>query len=136
MEDTVKIAEEIAREAHEGQKRKFSADPYITHPERMAEKAPTTVLKAASWLHDVIEDTEFTASDLLQRGITKSVVELVLAVTRRDNETYKEFIERVYNHSQEARDLKIIDISDNMSDLSTTEPLYKRYSNALARLRS
>ena len=136
MEDTVKIAEEIAREAHEGQTRKFSLDPYITHPERMAKAAPTNLLKAASWLHDVIEDTKFTAADLLQRGITNSVVELVLAVTRRDNETYVEFIERIYNHSQEARDLKIIDSSDNMSDLSTSDSLYKRYEGALERLRS
>lgn len=59
---TVVAAEQYAREAHEGQFREFSGDPYITHPiavaRLVASVIPTVTAVAAALLHDVLEDTK------------------------------------------------------------------------------
>lgn len=136
MKSIVEIAEQIAREAHDGQVRKCSKEPYVKHSERIAALASTDVMKAAGWLHDVIEDTPWSIAGLLERGISKSVIELVLAVTRRKDETYNQFIQRIRNHSKSAIDLKILDILDNMSDLPDDSSLYRRYEQSLNILRS
>lgn len=58
----------FAREAHEGQKRKYTGNPYTDHLAEVAgtvasvDTSPNTL--SAAWLHDVIEDTEVTQSDL------------------------------------------------------------------------
>ena len=54
-------AAQFARKAHGGQKRKFSNEPYIHHPARVAARAmllpeTTEALVCAAWLHDVVED--------------------------------------------------------------------------------
>ncbi len=61
MSNIVKNAEQIAREAHKSQKRKWGEqEPYIVHPEWCANKARELgydeVEQAAMWLHDVFED--------------------------------------------------------------------------------
>ncbi len=58
----VEKAKAIAYEAHKGVKRKWGDDPYIVHPERVANKVASLVGVndedvAAAWLHDVIEDS-------------------------------------------------------------------------------
>lgn len=57
----IEKAKAIAYEAHKGVKRKVSGDPYIVHPERVANKVASLAGTneedvAAAWLHDVIED--------------------------------------------------------------------------------
>ncbi|MBT4761147.1 MAG: bifunctional (p)ppGpp synthetase/guanosine-3',5'-bis(diphosphate) 3'-pyrophosphohydrolase [Bdellovibrionaceae bacterium] len=51
----------FAKKMHEGQVRKFDKMPYVTHPVRVAKKMKTITndaeLIAASYLHDIIEDT-------------------------------------------------------------------------------
>lgn len=57
----------IATKAHEGQTDKAGA-PYIFHPIRVSNRCRTEEEKIVSLLHDVIEDTSVTASDLLTEG--------------------------------------------------------------------
>ncbi len=59
-----KILEFVAQ-AHEGQKRKYTGEPYISHPIEVAELvklAPshTPIMVYSGLLHDVIEDTAIT----------------------------------------------------------------------------
>lgn len=56
----------FAAKAHDGQTRKFTGAPYITHPAEVATIVATTPgataeMVAAAWLHDVVEDTEVTS---------------------------------------------------------------------------
>jgi len=58
----VEKAKAIAYEAHKGVSRKWGSDPYIVHPERVANKVASLAGTndedvAAAWLHDVIEDS-------------------------------------------------------------------------------
>lgn len=63
----IRKAYDFAYDAHDGQKR-FSGDPYITHPLMVAYKlldfAPDSDMVVAALLHDVSEDTERTLDDI------------------------------------------------------------------------
>ena len=64
-------AEEFARKAHEGQKRKYNGRDYVTHPIsvhnrlKQAGIVDETVLTAA-FLHDTIEDCDVTHGQLAE----------------------------------------------------------------------
>jgi (p)ppGpp synthase/HD superfamily hydrolase len=75
------------------------------------------VQHAAAWLHDVIEDTEVTAEDLLKEGIPDNVVGLVKILTRGEHERYVDYIRRILT-DPDARAVKREDLLDNMQSLS------------------
>lgn len=54
--------------ARVNQRRKYTGEPYITHPEAVAEivrSVPhTEEMLAAAWLHDTVEDTEATFAEI------------------------------------------------------------------------
>ena len=70
MSDLVQRAAEYAKAAHESidQRRKYTNEPYIVHPQAVAETVasvtddPSTI--AAAWLHDVVEDTPITLEQI------------------------------------------------------------------------
>lgn len=126
----------LATAAHRGQVRKFSGDPYITHPRRVALTfAPKWPHVAVALLHDVIEDTDVTAEGLLKAGVEPAVVDSVLVLTRRDDESYSEYLDRVIASGDEvAIAIKVADIKDNMRDLPESHGLRRRYEKALSRL--
>ncbi|CZQ97351.1 HD domain-containing protein [Trichococcus flocculiformis] len=68
------LAFEIAKAAHAGQTDKAGLD-YILHPLQVAAEMTTDEEKAVALLHDIIEDTDVTASELLARGLPDNVVE-------------------------------------------------------------
>ncbi len=82
----VEAAYEFSRRAHEGQFRK-SGEPYISHPLAvaglLAEWHLDAQTLAAALLHDVVEDTPATASEIAAR-FGKSVELLVEGVSKLD----------------------------------------------------
>ncbi|HWV26711.1 MAG TPA: hypothetical protein VNZ66_05755 [Aeromicrobium sp.] len=86
----------LAREAHDGQT-DLTGRPYFeAHLTPIAAAAAVfgPEAEAAGWLHDIVEDTDITADDLVARGIPSPVVDAVVAVTRRSDESYAGLIER------------------------------------------
>ena len=70
------IAMDIAKDAHKGQTRKNSNEPYINHPIRVAEGfKDVTEFYLTALLHDVVEDSHWTLDMLRERGIPERVVE-------------------------------------------------------------
>lgn len=61
-EELIARAKEIAVRQHECQYRKYTGEPYITHPAAVAQIVQTLPhtpeMVAAAWLHDVVEDTD------------------------------------------------------------------------------
>lgn len=104
-----------AIKAHEGQTDK-AGQPYILHPLRLMSKMDTDVERAVALLHDVIEDSEYTAALLLQMGIPVDVVDAVQALTKKQGETYEDFIVRVKQNPLAAK-VKRADLEDNMNIL-------------------
>lgn len=110
------IAVSIAEEAHRGQRRKYTGEDYIEHPRRVASKFSTETSQVIAWLHDVLEDSDLTAEDILKRGIRPCWIEIVECLTRQDGEDYFHFIMKIKDIYQ-ARIIKIADIRDNLTNL-------------------
>ena len=102
----------IATKAHAGQHDKAGRD-YILHPVRVSERCSSPKSKIVALLHDVIEDTEVTACSLREEGFPDEIVEALLSVTRREGETYEDFICRCSTNPI-GREVKIADLEDNM----------------------
>lgn len=138
----IEAAATIARQAHEGQADK-AGRPYIEHPAAVAERCRYNYgfdahLIAAAWLHDVVEDTEWTIESLREEGFSEQTLAAVEAVTRREGEDYlSEFIPRVIASGQRAIRLKRADLSHNTSpsrQASLSQSHAQRYAAADARL--
>ena len=67
----------------------------------------------AAILHDTVEDTNWTLDQLRSQGYPDIVVELVSILTRVDDESYEDYIERIKNHP-DAIKIKLADLEDNM----------------------
>jgi len=136
---TLETAILLAAQAHQGQVDK-AGKPYILHPLRMMLALQSEHEMMAAVLHDVVEDTPHTLDDLQQLGFPAPVLAAVECLTRRADETYEMFIERLRPNSL-ARAVKLADLEDNMDvrrlasiDESDWRRL-RRYREAWASLR-
>lgn len=87
-----KLALEIATAAHEGQT--YGDTEYIRHPLVVSEalQGYGDVAYIAGILHDTLEDSDYSAQDLIDLGIDRRVVETVEYVTRPNDGTYLDWI--------------------------------------------
>ena len=102
---------------------------------------------AAAVLHDVLEDTSWTAEDLTAAGVPPVVVEAVEHVSRIEQpvkESYRDFIDRSARADGEAgqiaRRVKLADLLTNMERVGALpegpEMRRKRYLPALDTIRA
>jgi (p)ppGpp synthase/HD superfamily hydrolase len=103
----------LAAGAHRGQADK-AGEPYILHPLRVMLHLEDEEGRIAAALHDVLEDTATTADNLRDRGYGEKVIEALEALTRREGESYADFIERLAPNPR-ARRVKLADLADNMN---------------------
>lgn len=113
LKEQLNRAIEIAITAHEGQLDTNNDRPYIEHPFRVMNAGHTLPEKIVGILHDVVEDTPWTLEQLREEGFTPEIVDGVDAMTRRDNETYDEYMLRVKANPIATR-VKLNDLTDNM----------------------
>lgn len=114
------VAIKLAAEAHLGQYDK-AGDPYILHPLRVMMQLETEAERIVGVLHDVLEDTEVDAIELLKQGFSGQVIEALESVTRRKDETYFEFVQRT-KQNEIGRKVKLADLKDNMDWNRIKEP--------------
>ena len=108
----VKLAESFARKAHAGTLDK-SGSPYIDHPRRVAERLNTDEEKVVGWLHDVVEDTVTTLTDIAFT-FGEETAAAVDAITHRKGESWSDYLIRVKVHPI-AKAVKISDLTDNIN---------------------
>ena len=103
----------LARQVHAGQVDKAGC-PYIDHVERVIAglEATDTVGRIVAALHDAVEDTPLTLADIAARFGT-AVARGVDGMTRRDGESYSDFITRC-GSDPVSRRVKLADLADNM----------------------
>jgi len=123
----------IAIDAHRGQKRKYSDLPYIVHPVAVFNEVNGEDEKVVALLHDVVEDSNVTLESLYQ-VFPDRIVDAVDCLTRRKDESYKNFILRVKENDL-ARVVKVADIEHNLSTLPENHTLRERYCKALGELK-
>ncbi len=130
---TIEDAIIIAAEAHRGMEDK-GGKSYILHPLRVMHTVNTDEERMAALLHDVVEDTDWTLEALREKGLPESVVEAVDCLTRRDDETYEDFVVRC-KPNPIARQVKLADIQDNM-DLNRLDEIRPSDIDRLSRYKS
>lgn len=106
------FALELAERAHHGQKDK-AGQPYVEHLKRVASSMPNDILKTIAILHDILEDT-FVTRDMLLHLFSSTVVYNVDRLTRKDGESYSEYIDKILG-SIPACKVKLADLEDNMN---------------------
>lgn len=137
---TLEKAIALAAQAHAGQVDK-AGEPYILHPLRVMLRLTSPEARMAAVLHDALEDTDITPERLRQEGFSRDVIEAVLAVTKREGETYEDFVRRAAQHPI-GRQVKGADLEDNcdLSRLKNPNPKdlarMDKYKKALETLSS
>ena len=124
---------EFARKAHSWQTRK-TGEPYILHPIAVAtiaaeELALSSHMVIAAFLHDVVEDTDYTIDDI-RREFGDDVAFLVNVVTKHKKEKYVDSLQvdnfrQMLNAVQfdiRALLVKLADRLHNMRTLSSMRP--------------
>ena len=138
--DLVARAKAFAQKAHRamGQKRKYTGEPYIVHPQAVAQLVASVTddpqVIAAAWLHDVVEDTSVTLKDIEEQFGTR-VMELVADLTDVSrqpdgNRAVRKAIDLAHTAkaSPEAKTIKLADLIDNCRSIvahdSKFAPIY------------
>ena len=129
---TLERAIALAAIAHEGQIDKAGA-PYILHVLRVMLRLTTPEERMAAALHDVVEDCGWTLDRLRAEGFPEEVIAGIDAVTRRDSESYEEFVLRAKAHPI-GRRVKMADLEDN-SDLTRLPRITERDQARLEKYR-
>ena len=115
----------IASAAFEGESDKGGV-PYILHclhVMRQVEQLGTEA-QIAAVLHDLIEDTEWTAEQLLAEGFDPHTVSIIVLLTHLKDEAYMDYIMRI-SVSSVARAIKMADVRHN-SDIHRRKGLREK----------
>ena len=113
---TLEDAIVLATEAHRGKTYPSpEREPYVCHPLRVVLAGRATTERLAAVLHDLVEDTAVTLDDLRARGYAPDVVHAVDCLTRRADETYEHYVERVITDEVACR-VKLADLADNLAN--------------------
>ena len=134
-----KEALKFATAAHQGQVRKYTHEPYIEHPKRVAAivktVAHTPEMLAAAYLHDVVEDTPVSIQDIKNRFGTL-VARLVEELTDQyEKANYPDLnrkarkereVKRQTKMSSAAKTIKLADVIDNTRDIVRNDPGFAR----------
>lgn len=96
MTDSVLIdtALDIATKAHRGQL-DLDGKPVILHPLTVGLMGTCTDEVVVGFLHDVVEDSDYTFDDLLELGIPIHIVDTLRLLTHSKTETYDIYLERI-----------------------------------------
>ena len=143
MEEILEKIRDYADKSHGSQLRKYTPERYIVHPVRVmgtCKKYTSSLpLLAAALLHDVLEDTEVTSTEMaefLTNLMTKEdadkTLQLVIEMTdvyvkadypqwnRRKRKEKEQ--ERIEQTSPEAQTIKYADIIDNSNEIAQQDP--------------
>jgi len=108
----------FAQMAH-GSQQYGTVGPYSVHLEDvervLAQYTQSDDLKAAAWLHDVIEDTEYKS--LEGHGFPDYVVELVQAVTDEPGKNRKERKAATYKKIIDVPDAVVLKLADRIANV-------------------
>lgn len=128
MEFNLEVLHEIgsaymyAAEKHDGQKRKFSEIPYISHPEivtcLLSNYTNNKEILQAAILHDVVEDTNGTLKEI-EKLFGSNVRNLVAELTNNQDDIKhigkKQYMSKLFNNiSEDALLIKLVDRLHNV----------------------
>ena len=137
--DIVRKAQVYAMAAHAavGQRRKYTGEPYIVHPAEVAKivagvPGSTPDMVAAAWLHDVVEDTGCTYTDI-HMAFGADIAALVGWLTdvskpEDGNRAHRKAMDREHTAAApaEAQTIKLADLISNSRSIMAHDPEFAR----------
>ena len=123
-------AMKICVDVHSGQRDRYG-EIYILHPMRVMMKVNNLRDKCVAILHDVVEDSDWTAEHLSAEGFSPDIVDAVNAITKQDGEDYMDYIHRLESNGMAVR-VKLADLEDNLDLLRLKGKLTKTDCKRLA----
>ena len=134
MEFNYQAAIDIARKAHSGQSRKYTRDPYLTHPFAVSGLVASVTtdddMIVAAILHDVVEDSPIsieTIYGIFGKRIGDMVENLTDVSKKSDgNREVRKRIDREHTAkaSKEAKTIKLADLIDNTKTIVSFDPKF------------
>ena len=121
----------LAKDAHAGQFRRDGVTPYIKHPMQVADRVRHLGHEyvCVAYLHDVLEDTKVSYSELENEGIPENILKAVEILTKSDDISYDEYLYSI-KCNELARKVKIADMLSNLAD-NPTDKQIKKYAKGL-----
>lgn len=131
-------AKALATERHAriDHRRKYTGEPYITHPEAVAEMVRgvphTEAMLAAAWLHDTVEDTGTSLAEIREHfgDEVAALVEQLTDVSRPEDgsRAVRKAIDRTHSAaaSPAAKTIKLADLIDNSKSILERDPAFAR----------
>lgn len=132
--DMVKRAMQLATFAHKDQK--YGNRPYVTHLADVVARVKTITqdpeIIAAAWLHDTIEDTQVTYTDV-EREFGTNVAKMVWAVTGVGQDRAAKMANAIEKIAQ-TPGAELVKSADRLSNASASKEeqkmkLYQRYKD-------
>ncbi len=133
------IAWFIAENAHLNQK--YANEPYINHVKRVHDmvckfgNSEDSLAEIVAILHDVVEDSNVSLEEI-EEDFGKQISQAVDAMTRRNKESYSDYIKRL-SENRLAKIVKVCDLIENLTNSyvnSGYEHLRIRYKSSLVYL--
>lgn len=132
----VEQALEFAKQAHGEQVRKYTGEPYWKHLEEVMKFVAIVCddedVRIAAILHDVVEDTDYTAADIEKRFGAR-VARLVLEVTdvskpEDGNRAKRKAIDREHlaKCSRDGATIKLADMLSNTKSITAYDPNFAK----------
>jgi len=134
----IERAAQFAKSAHESidQRRKYTNEPYIVHPALVAKTVAAVTddqnMICAAWLHDVVEDTPTTLSDI-KTEFGQDVAQLVDGLTNVSkledgNRAVRVAIDREHTAGTDSRTktIKLADLIANLDGIVDQNPGFAR----------
>jgi (p)ppGpp synthase/HD superfamily hydrolase len=127
----------VAKKAHEGQERKYTGEPYITHPVAVANICAMVTddvdIICGALLHDTIEDCETSVEELTAAGLGWGIIDVVVGMTdiskpEDGNRATRKAKDREFlaRQRQQVHTVKLADVLHNGKDISENDPRFAK----------
>ncbi len=101
----------LAYEKHQGQFDKNGL-PYVFHPWHLAEQMIDEDSIIVALLHDILEDTDTSVTDLVAMGFKKEVIDTLVILNHHEDTDYFEYIKMIAQNEL-AKKVKLADLYHN-----------------------
>lgn len=127
----IDLALQIATKAHAGQLDRDGV-PVILHPITVGMMGHTDEERTAGFLHDVVEDSDYTFDDLLAAGIPNGIVNALRILTHEKGTDYFEYVQKIIDSENPiALQVKYNDLQHNFARGKAYPELQTKHGKAL-----
>lgn len=110
IDDAVNLASRAHMDAVD-----LDGQPVILHPLAVGLAGKTSDEKVCGFLHDVLEDSEFTAGELREEGFPERIIDTLMLLCHDEQTPYMEYVKRIADSGDRvAIAVKLADLRHNL----------------------